>query len=221
MAPSQFRTFLSQTLANGVRVSAESAVHFVCMDWRHIDILIGVGREIYGDMLNLVVWSKSNAGQGSFYRSQHELIGVSLSEIISEHIDGVIRRELALGECSRWPEWREIPAHLCSETDVCERRCNIPYTRGVCGADIVREDNDMIKTFASDGANQPFRVSVLPWRARRGRSVTNPDSAKTPFEYLAIDAVAIANEISRRTLPAASLCELPGDPFGGRMHRHP
>ena len=27
-------------------------------------------------MLNLVVWVKSNAGQGSFYRSQHELIGV-------------------------------------------------------------------------------------------------------------------------------------------------
>ena len=27
-------------------------------------------------MLNLIVWVKSNAGQGSFYRSQHELIGV-------------------------------------------------------------------------------------------------------------------------------------------------
>jgi DNA modification methylase len=27
-------------------------------------------------MLNLVVWNKTNAGQGSFYRSQHELIGV-------------------------------------------------------------------------------------------------------------------------------------------------
>jgi DNA modification methylase len=27
-------------------------------------------------MLNLVVWAKTNAGQGSFYRSQHELVGV-------------------------------------------------------------------------------------------------------------------------------------------------
>jgi DNA modification methylase len=45
------------------------------MDWRHIGDLIDVGRKLYGDMLNLVVW-KSNAGQGSFYRSQHELIGV-------------------------------------------------------------------------------------------------------------------------------------------------
>jgi hypothetical protein len=46
------------------------------MDWRHIEILIEVGRELYGAMLNLVVWNKSNAGQGSFYRSQHELIAV-------------------------------------------------------------------------------------------------------------------------------------------------
>lgn len=76
MPPAQFRRFLSETLANGVRVSTEGAVHYVCMDWRHIADLIEVGRELYGGMLNLVVWNKSNAGQGSFYRSQHELIGV-------------------------------------------------------------------------------------------------------------------------------------------------
>jgi DNA modification methylase len=76
MPPSQYRKFLSQTLANGVRVSVEGAVHFVCIDWRHVSDLIDVGRKLYGAMLNLVVWNKSNAGQGSFYRSQHELIGV-------------------------------------------------------------------------------------------------------------------------------------------------
>ncbi len=76
MRPEQFRRFLSKTLANGMRASAEGAVHYVCMDWRHIDDLIAVGRKLYGAMLNLVVWNKSNAGQGSFYRSQHELIGV-------------------------------------------------------------------------------------------------------------------------------------------------
>ena len=76
MTQTQFRNFLSQTLSNGVRVSVEGAVHFVCMDWRHIGALIEVGRELYGDMLNIVAWIKSNAGQGSFYRSQHEFIGV-------------------------------------------------------------------------------------------------------------------------------------------------
>ena len=76
MSEAQYRKFLSQTLANGVRVSAEGAVHFICMDWRHVDQLIEVGRKLYGEMLNIVVWVKSNAGQGSFYRSQHEFIVV-------------------------------------------------------------------------------------------------------------------------------------------------
>ena len=76
MQPAQYREFLSQALGNGVGVSIDGAVHFVCMDWRHIADLIEVGRGIYGAMLNLVVWNKTNSGQGSFYRSQHELIGV-------------------------------------------------------------------------------------------------------------------------------------------------
>jgi DNA modification methylase len=76
MRPAQFRRFLCETLSNGIRVSTEAAVHYVCMDWRHVGDLIDVGRELYDTMLNLVVWNKTNAGQGSFYRSQHELIGV-------------------------------------------------------------------------------------------------------------------------------------------------
>lgn len=76
MSPKQFRAFLTETLGNGARISTEGAVHFVCMDWRHIVDLIEVGHELYDAMLNLVVWNKTNAGQGSFYRSQHELIAV-------------------------------------------------------------------------------------------------------------------------------------------------
>jgi DNA modification methylase len=76
MSTSRFRKFLAETLEHGARASAEGAIHYVCMDWRHVDDLILVGREIYGAPLNLVVWVKTNAGQGSFYRSQHELICV-------------------------------------------------------------------------------------------------------------------------------------------------
>lgn len=76
MSSDQFRKFRTRTLGNGIRVSKPGAVHFVCMDWRHVDDLIAVGRKIFGAMLNLAVWNKSNAGQGSFYRSQHELIGI-------------------------------------------------------------------------------------------------------------------------------------------------
>ena len=39
-------------------------------------ILSRLASDVYAAMLNLVAWVKTNAGQGSFYRSQHELIGV-------------------------------------------------------------------------------------------------------------------------------------------------
>jgi len=48
----------------------------VCMDWKHLGELLEAGGAAYEAMINLVVWAKTNAGQGSFYRSAHELIGV-------------------------------------------------------------------------------------------------------------------------------------------------
>jgi DNA modification methylase len=76
MSDTEFRTFLTQCLRAAADVSRDGGLHYVFIDWRHVETLIGVGREVYGAMLNLVVWNKTNAGQGSFYRSQHELIGV-------------------------------------------------------------------------------------------------------------------------------------------------
>ena len=76
MAADDFTRFLGATLDAAASVSREGAVHFVCMDWRHIGELLAAAKPVYGDTLNIVTWVKSNAGQGSFYRSQHEFIGV-------------------------------------------------------------------------------------------------------------------------------------------------
>lgn len=59
---------------------------------------------------------------------------------------------------------------------------------------LLAEDNNMIKAFSSDRADQPFRMPIPPWRSWRGRSVANPHRAKTPFEYLAVDAVGITDD---------------------------
>ena len=76
MSEAAFRSFLSDTLGACAGVSRDGAVHFVCMDWRHLDDVAAVGRSIYGELLNLCVWNKSNAGMGSLYRSKHELVFV-------------------------------------------------------------------------------------------------------------------------------------------------
>ena len=49
------------------------------------------------------------------------------------------------------------------------------------------KDDDMVKTFPPDRANQPFRVAILPWRLRRGWPVTNTHGR----EGLANDAAAL------------------------------
>lgn len=46
------------------------------MDWRHAFEITSAGRAIYDELKNVIVWVKDNAGMGSFYRSQHELIFV-------------------------------------------------------------------------------------------------------------------------------------------------
>jgi DNA modification methylase len=76
MSKDEFQTFLTQTLGAAARVSRDGAVHFICMDWRHMDDVSSVGRQVYGDLINLCVWNKSNAGMGSLYRSKHELVFV-------------------------------------------------------------------------------------------------------------------------------------------------
>jgi DNA modification methylase len=76
MVAEDFTRFLGTTLDAAASISRDGAVHFVCIDWRHIGELLAAANPVYGDMLNIVTWVKSNAGQGSFYRSQHEFIGV-------------------------------------------------------------------------------------------------------------------------------------------------
>ncbi|MBV9076807.1 MAG: ParB N-terminal domain-containing protein [Methylobacteriaceae bacterium] len=76
MTDEAFQTFLRETLGAAAAVSREGAVHFICMDWRHMEDVSAVGRQVYGELLNLCVWNKSNAGMGSLYRSKHELVFV-------------------------------------------------------------------------------------------------------------------------------------------------
>ncbi len=70
----QFLKFLDDSLGLLAEHSVEGAIHFVCTDWRHLDEMLTAGRRAYRELKNVVVWNKTNAGMGSFYRSQHELI---------------------------------------------------------------------------------------------------------------------------------------------------
>jgi DNA modification methylase len=76
MSEAEFTHFLETVLANLARHAADGAVHFVCMDWRHMGEVLAAGRAAYTELKNLCVWVKTNGGMGSLYRSQHELVFV-------------------------------------------------------------------------------------------------------------------------------------------------
>jgi len=76
MTTGQFVHFLATVLHLLVRHSTAGSIHFICMDWRHQLELLTAGLQTYAELKNLCVWVKGNAGMGSFYRSQHELIFV-------------------------------------------------------------------------------------------------------------------------------------------------
>jgi hypothetical protein len=74
MSAAEYAAFLQDSLMAAVACSRPGAVHFVCSDWRHLQEMLSAVAPAYGEVLNLCVWAKSNAGMGSLYRSQHELV---------------------------------------------------------------------------------------------------------------------------------------------------
>ena len=83
MSEAAFTTFLEAFIRQAVAFSSDASIHYVFIDWRHLPELLAAARPLYTEWKNLLVWNKTNAGQGSFYRSKHELIGVFKNGIAS------------------------------------------------------------------------------------------------------------------------------------------
>jgi len=74
MEKDEFTNFLKQAFINLRDFSVNGSIHYICMDWRHMDEIQSAGSEVYSELKNLIVWVKDNGGMGTFYRSRHELI---------------------------------------------------------------------------------------------------------------------------------------------------
>lgn len=96
MTAAEFTAFLRAIFRNCVRFSANGSIHYHCMDWRHMREMLDAADGVYSGFKQLVVWKKQNAGMGTFYRSQHELLFVFKSGI-AKHINN-----FGLGDTGRY-----------------------------------------------------------------------------------------------------------------------
>lgn len=76
MSSLEFINFLTGIMHNLSKYSTDGSIHYICMDWRHMDELSVAGHRAYTELKNVCVWNKTNAGMGSLYRSKHELVYV-------------------------------------------------------------------------------------------------------------------------------------------------
>lgn len=73
MTPAEFTEFLTTFMRYAKDYSANGALHYLFMDWKHVGEISTAGATVYDDFKNICVWNKTNGGMGSLYRSKHEL----------------------------------------------------------------------------------------------------------------------------------------------------
>ena len=95
MNSDQFGAFLTRIFSLLVRYSLDGAIHFICMDWRHMVEVLAAGAQVYTELKNLCVWVKNHTGMGAFYRSRHELI------FVYKHGRSQHRNNIMLGKYGR------------------------------------------------------------------------------------------------------------------------
>jgi hypothetical protein len=74
MSRPEFSSFLKSAFTHLAAHSVSGALHYICMDWRHLAETLEAGETAYTGLQNICVWVKDSGGMGSLYRSQHELV---------------------------------------------------------------------------------------------------------------------------------------------------
>jgi DNA modification methylase len=95
MSASAFHALLADSHAAAASVLTDGAISYTFMDWRGISTLVSAVETAGYEVKNVVVWNKTNAGMGTFYRSQHELI------VVAKHGKAPHLNNFGLGETGR------------------------------------------------------------------------------------------------------------------------
>jgi DNA modification methylase len=96
MSEAEFLTFNRSWIEVALPHLVDGAVFGTFIDWRSVHVVQRAAAELGLTPLNLIVWAKTNAGMGSLYRSQHELLPL-FKKGAAAHINNV-----GLGRRGRW-----------------------------------------------------------------------------------------------------------------------
>lgn len=76
MSPNEFFRFNEDWISLAIDTLCNGGLLATFIDWRSLTNVTSAAQECGLQQLNLIVWEKTNAGQGALWRSQHELLPV-------------------------------------------------------------------------------------------------------------------------------------------------
>jgi DNA modification methylase len=96
MSDAEFESFNTAWIEASLAHLCDGGVFGTFIDWRGYPIVNSASRQLGLAPINLIVWAKTNAGMGSLYRSQHELLPL-FKKGKAPHINNI-----NLGKGGRW-----------------------------------------------------------------------------------------------------------------------
>jgi DNA modification methylase len=112
MSAGEFTEFLRKAMTLSRQGSQPGSLAYYFMDWRHMGQILAAGLDVYGEPMNLCIWTKNNGGMGSFYRSAHELI------FLFKNGEASHRNNIQLGKFGRYRTnvWNYLSANTFSRS---------------------------------------------------------------------------------------------------------
>jgi DNA modification methylase len=96
MTDAEFQAFNAAWIGASLPYLCDGGLFGTFIDWRGYPAVMAAARQLGLAPFNLIVWAKTNAGMGSLYRSQHELLPL-FKKGKGSHINNV-----ELGKNGRW-----------------------------------------------------------------------------------------------------------------------
>ena len=96
MTDAEFLAFNEAWMAAVLPCLCEGSLFGTFIDWRGYPTVFAAAAKLGLKPINLIVWAKTNAGMGSLYRSQHELLPL-FKKGTAPHINNI-----ELGKRGRW-----------------------------------------------------------------------------------------------------------------------
>ena len=201
MTADQFTEFLATALKVLKASCSPRALIYACMDWRHIHELLSAGMGCTLELYNICVWAKTNAGMGSLYRNQHELVCVfkAGAETPANNVElgrhGHNRSNFWTyrgfnafggerdGPLAVHPTVKPVALIADVLRDVTKRGCIVLDTFMGSGSTLIAAEETGRRRFGTELDPLYVDVAVRRWQAHSKRDAVNAESGKLFCEH--------------------------------------